>query len=155
MDTMIELPAQLRSAELAPNSVDPASRTVEVIWSAGARVRRASLFGESYDEELSLDPAHVPLGVVMVVNIDQRQAGSSTIDNQVNVRIHPHLPEVRIFSGIQLVERQTRRGRVCWRSKAVILTAFCSYAVRRERLSEKVSAMRNSITCRPGHLSLA
>ena len=61
MDTMIELPAMRRSAELAPNSVDPNARTVEVIWSAGARVRRASFFGEPYDEELSLDPAHVRL----------------------------------------------------------------------------------------------
>ncbi|WP_444452632.1 prohead protease/major capsid protein fusion protein [Rhodobacter capsulatus] len=61
MDTMIELPALRRSAELAPNSVDNGARTVEVIWSAGARVRRATFFGEPYDEELSLDPAHVRL----------------------------------------------------------------------------------------------
>lgn len=61
MDTMIELPALRRSAELAPNSADTEARTVEVIWSAGARVRRSSLFGEPYDEELSLDPAHVRL----------------------------------------------------------------------------------------------
>ncbi|PKQ11428.1 MAG: peptidase U37 [Alphaproteobacteria bacterium HGW-Alphaproteobacteria-1] len=61
MDTMIELPAMRRSAELAPNSVDTDARTVEVIWSAGARVRRSTLFGEPYDEELSLDPAHVRL----------------------------------------------------------------------------------------------
>ncbi|PPB79388.1 hypothetical protein LV82_02924 [Albidovulum inexpectatum] len=61
MDTMIELPAMRRSAELAPNTADADSRTVEVIWSAGARVRRSTLFGESYDEELSLDPAHVRL----------------------------------------------------------------------------------------------
>jgi hypothetical protein len=61
MDTMIELPALRRSAELAPNTVDNDARTVEVIWSAGARVRRARFFGEPYDEELSLDPAHVRL----------------------------------------------------------------------------------------------
>ena len=61
MDTMIELPAMRRTAELAPNSVNTDARTVEVIWSAGARVRRANFFGESYDEELSLDPAHVRL----------------------------------------------------------------------------------------------
>jgi hypothetical protein len=61
MDTMIELPALRRSAELAPNTADAGARTVEVVWSAGARVRRASFFGEPYDEELSLDPAHVRL----------------------------------------------------------------------------------------------
>jgi len=61
MDTMIELPAMRRSAELAPNTADADTRTVEVVWSAGARVRRATFFGEPYDEELSLDPAHVRL----------------------------------------------------------------------------------------------
>ncbi|MCX7559694.1 Mu-like prophage major head subunit gpT family protein [Sulfitobacter sp. F26204] len=61
MDTMIELPALRRSAELAPNSADTDARTVEVIWSAGARVRRSTLFGEPYDEVLSLDPTHVRL----------------------------------------------------------------------------------------------
>jgi hypothetical protein len=61
METMIELPAMRRSAELAPNTADADSRTVEVVWSAGARVRRATFFGEPYDEELSLDPAHVRL----------------------------------------------------------------------------------------------
>ncbi|MFN4125757.1 prohead protease/major capsid protein fusion protein [Pannonibacter indicus] len=61
MDTMIELPALRRSAELAPNTADADSRTVEVVWSAGARVRRATFFGEPYDEELSLDPSHVRL----------------------------------------------------------------------------------------------
>ncbi|WP_299627661.1 prohead protease/major capsid protein fusion protein [uncultured Tateyamaria sp.] len=61
MDTMIEIPALRRMAELAPNSADTNARTVEVIWSAGARVRRSTLFGEPYDEELSLDPTHVRL----------------------------------------------------------------------------------------------
>ena len=51
-------------AELAPNSADIEARTVEVIWSAGARVRRSTLFGEPYEEELSLDPIHVPLDLL-------------------------------------------------------------------------------------------
>jgi len=61
MEQMIELPALRRSAELAPNSIDPETRSVEVIWSTGARVRRASLFGEPHDEELSMAPEHVRL----------------------------------------------------------------------------------------------
>src|SRR5713226_1991026 len=38
------------------------------------------------------------------------------------------------------------------KSKAVILTAFCSSPVRRARLSVKVSAMRNSMTSNPEDL---
>ncbi|MDD7908305.1 hypothetical protein PUV47_00090 [Pseudovibrio exalbescens] len=61
MEQTIELPAFRRSAELAPNSIDPETRSVEVIWSTGARVRRAALFGEPHDEELSMAPGHVRL----------------------------------------------------------------------------------------------
>ncbi|WP_374293202.1 hypothetical protein [Paenirhodobacter enshiensis] len=44
MDTMIELPAMRRSAELAPNTADADSRTVEVIDSVrGAGVISAPL----------------------------------------------------------------------------------------------------------------
>ena len=61
MKHTIELPAMRRAAELAPGSVDIEGRTVEVIWSTGVRIRRVPFFGEAYDEELSLDPAHVRL----------------------------------------------------------------------------------------------
>ena len=58
---MIELPALRRSGELAPATADGEARTVEVVWSAGSRVRRSPFFGEPYDEELSLEPSHVRL----------------------------------------------------------------------------------------------
>ncbi|ANK79874.1 MAG: peptidase U37 [Rhizobiales bacterium NRL2] len=61
MEQTIELPALRRAAELAPNTIDPETRSVEVIWSTGARVRRLSLFGEPHDEELSMAPDHVRL----------------------------------------------------------------------------------------------
>ncbi len=61
MDTSIELPAMRRTAELAPNTADATTRTVEMIWSAGTRVRRASFFGGPCAAQLSLDPAHVRL----------------------------------------------------------------------------------------------
>ena len=40
MDTTIELPALRRTAELAPNSANAEARTIDVVWSTGARVRR-------------------------------------------------------------------------------------------------------------------
>ena len=61
MEQTIELPALRRAAELAPNTIDPETRSVEVIWSTGARVRRMSLFGDPHDEELSMTPDHVRL----------------------------------------------------------------------------------------------
>ncbi len=45
-------------AEVA--SVDPEKRTVDLVWTTGARVRRG--FWEPYEEELSLDEKHVRMG---------------------------------------------------------------------------------------------
>lgn len=61
MDKTIELPAMRRAAELAPNSADRETRTIDVVWSTGARVRRQPYLGDPYDEDLSLDPKHVRL----------------------------------------------------------------------------------------------
>ena len=47
--------------ELGPATADGEARTVEVVWSAGSRVRRSPFLGEPYDEELSLEPSHVRL----------------------------------------------------------------------------------------------
>lgn len=47
-----------RRAALAPASINEAERTVEVVWSTGAPVKRRDS-GGSYTEVLSLDPAHV------------------------------------------------------------------------------------------------
>ena len=59
MDTMIELPAMRRSAELAPNTADARDRTVEVVWSAGDRVRGATSSASLTMRNSALDPADV------------------------------------------------------------------------------------------------
>jgi hypothetical protein len=61
MHGTIDLPALMRVADLLPATLDEKDRSIEVVWSAGARVRRQPLFGEPFDEELSMDPAQVHL----------------------------------------------------------------------------------------------
>lgn len=47
-------------AEIRADSISVDKRTVDLVWSTGARVRRFNWYREEYyDEELSLDPAHV------------------------------------------------------------------------------------------------
>jgi hypothetical protein len=46
-------------ADIAPDSIDEAKRTVELIWTTGEKGLRSPWFSEPYYEELSLDPAHV------------------------------------------------------------------------------------------------
>jgi phage major head subunit gpT-like protein len=58
-----ELGLQMRAeVRLMPESIDDSARTVELVWSTGASVRRRDPWtGRAYDEVLSLDPAHVDL----------------------------------------------------------------------------------------------
>ena len=59
----IDLPLQTRAdVRLQAETIDAEARTVEVVWSTGATVRRRDLWtGKRYDEMLSLDPRHVDL----------------------------------------------------------------------------------------------
>lgn len=58
---IIDLPLQGRTASVRAGSVDEAARTVEIIWTTGATVRRARFWDEAVDEELSLDGSAVRL----------------------------------------------------------------------------------------------
>ena len=61
MSGTIELPALHRAGDLLPATINEEDRSIEVVWSTGSRVRRQPLFGEPFDEELSMDPASVRL----------------------------------------------------------------------------------------------
>lgn len=61
MHGTINLPALTRAADLLPTTLDEQDRSIEVVWSTGARVRRQPFFGEPFDEELSMDSANVRL----------------------------------------------------------------------------------------------
>lgn len=63
----------IRTASMRPASYDPATNTIEVVWTTGAAVRRYDhRRGVSYDEVLSLQPGHVRL--------DRLNAGAPLLD---------------------------------------------------------------------------
>jgi len=62
MSKTINMPLVTRSANLRNDTIDEEKRTVEVMWSNGARVDRYNyMTDEKYEEELSLDPKDVDL----------------------------------------------------------------------------------------------
>lgn len=54
-------PLEMR-ADVVPGSLNEEARTVDVVWTTGARVKRYDWFDGPYYEELSTDPAHVRMG---------------------------------------------------------------------------------------------
>jgi hypothetical protein len=87
MNSRIDLPAFRRAADLLPATIDEADRSIDVVWSTGARVRRQPFFGESFDEELSMDPGHVRLdrlnGGAPLLKVHDRFALESVIGSVV------------------------------------------------------------------------
>jgi phage major head subunit gpT-like protein len=61
--SIVDLPMQTRiDVRLMAESAIAETRTIEVVWSTGAPVRRRDMWsGNAYEEVLSLDPAHVDL----------------------------------------------------------------------------------------------
>lgn len=57
-----DMPLQTRDAAVLPKTLNDEARTIELVWSTGARVRRFDWWeGRFYEEEISLDPKHVDL----------------------------------------------------------------------------------------------
>ena len=74
-----------RRATLAPATADPEARTVEVVWSTGAPVRRRDMAGQ-YVERLSLAPEAVDLS---------RLEGASVLDAHRQTAVRDVLGSVR------------------------------------------------------------
>ena len=86
----------IRRANVSPSTLDVEKRTAEVIFSTGAKVRRNDLFG-SFDEELSMDPAHVRLGRLQSGNAPFQLDHSGSVDSTVGV-----IEGARISNGLGL-----------------------------------------------------
>jgi HK97 family phage prohead protease len=72
MNRTIDLPKQLRGAEVRAASFDEAENTIDVVWTTGATVRRRSWFDGPYDEELVVEPG--------AVRLERLNAGAPLLD---------------------------------------------------------------------------
>ena len=72
METM-QFPQMDRELRFEPATFNAESRTVEVVWSTGARVVRRPFFGEPFVEELGMDDGNVRL--------DRLNAGAPVLDS--------------------------------------------------------------------------
>lgn len=83
--SVVDMPLQLREAQIVPASFDEAQRTVDVVWTTGARRRAYDWFGDTlYEEELAVTPDAVDMtrfeaGTVQVLDGHQTYSGVAAI----------------------------------------------------------------------------
>ncbi len=92
-----------RRATLEPTTLDEAARTVDVVWSTGAGVRRRDGAG-LYEERFSLDPAHVDLARFIGAPVldGHRQ---ETVAQVLGVVTDAHVDGARGVGTVKLSER--------------------------------------------------
>ena len=76
--------AESFSATFRPNTFNAENRTVEVVWSTGATVRRSFLDGTPFDESLSMDARHVRMerltsGAAPFLDSHRRESTADTL----------------------------------------------------------------------------
>lgn len=130
--TVTEIPARIhRAAELRAASIDAEARTVEVIWTTGARVLRG--FFETFYEELSLDPKHV--------RMDELASGSAPLldshnafdtDGQIGVVESARLENGRGVAMVRFVKNDERADRL-WNkvTQGILRNVSVGYQVRK------------------------
>jgi len=72
-EKMVRVPTGYGSVEVRADTFNEEDRTVEIVWAAGAAVKRYSWDEGYYIEELSMDPKHV--------RMDRFAAGMSLLDS--------------------------------------------------------------------------
>lgn len=66
-----ELQPLTRAASISPDTINKEARTVDVVWSTGASVRRGGIFAEPYNEVLSMEPR--------AVRMDRLKSGNAPV----------------------------------------------------------------------------
>lgn len=75
----------------------------------------------------------------MIADIGEQRPSAGVVDDEPDIGVDADRPELRVLRSCEPVEGAAwRNGSICTSNAA----AFCSYAVRRARLSGKVVAMR-------------
>lgn len=141
-----------RRATLEPATADDASRTVAVVWSTGAGVRRRDTAGV-YEERLSLEPAHVALGQFIggPVLDGHRQ---DSVDQILGVVTAAHVDGCAGHATIKLSERAD----AIWRDikAGVLRNVSVGYVVQQwqDARSAEGGRVRTAVRWTPKELSL-
>ena len=132
------MPPQLFEARLLPNSFNPETRTIEVVWGVGARVRRYDWWeGRYYDEELSMEPEAVDMSRLESGNAPVlRDHSTWSIEDQIGVVDSATLAGGEGRAMLRLSEREDLAGIVGDIRAGIIRNISIGYTVQRYQVDE-------------------
>lgn len=151
------MPPQLLEARLLPDTYNADTRTIEVSWGKGVRVRRFDWWeGRYYDEELSMDT-----GAVDLTRLESGNAavladhGTWSIRNQIGVVDSASIESGEGRAVIRLSEREDIAGIVGDIRAGIIRNISVGYTVQRYQIDEKPGEVPvyRAIEWRPHELS--
>lgn len=134
------LPTQRRAAAINPATFDAAARTVDVVWTTGARVRRTDWWtGQQYDEELvvsedAVDMGRLASGAAPVLNAHR----AYDLESQIGVVTAASIRDGQGLATVQLSDREDVAGIVRDIQAGIIRNVSVGYNVRRYEITSSV-----------------
>lgn len=133
------MPSQLMEARLLPETYDAETRTIQVTWGKGVRVRRFDWWeGRYYDEELSMEDGAVDLSRLESGNAAVlADHGTWSIRNQIGVVENATIEDGEGHATLRLSEREDIAGIVQDILAKIIRNISVGYTVQRYQIDEK------------------
>jgi hypothetical protein len=132
MNTTHLLPALLRAAQIEPSTFDAEKRTVEVVWTTGAIVRRYDWWNERYyDEELVVSADAVDLARMNAGASVLNTHGQYDLNQIIGVVERAWIDGVQGRATVRLSERPELAGIVADIQSGVIRHISAGYTVQR------------------------
>jgi HK97 family phage prohead protease len=135
------LAVQCRSAELVPASFNEADNTIEVVWTAGARVRRYDWYNDTpYEEELVVTPEAVDMarfdaGTVQVLDNHRVYGG---IESIMGIAISARIEDNKGYATIRLSTRPEMAGVVADIKAGIIRSISFGYSVQKYEITRAI-----------------
>jgi phage head maturation protease len=135
------LAVQCRSAELVPSSFNEADNTIEIVWTAGARVRRYDWYSDTpYEEELVVTPEAVDMtrfeaGTVQVLDSHRVYGGVESI---MGIAISARIEDGKGYAKIRLSARPEMAGIVADIKAGIIRAISFGYSVQKYEITRAI-----------------